>query len=81
MWKAVLKENVIKPVFRRLGTLGAGALMFGGEWACQHLDACGLVTEGGAAMVMQYVAAAALLAFDLSLAWLERKSVQRKASN
>lgn len=73
MWKDFLKNTVLKPGLERLGTIGATALLVGGDWACKTFDACGLVTEGGAAMVMTYVSAVALLAFDLVVIQLNRK--------
>lgn len=73
MWKSFLKENVFKPGLKRLGTIGATALLVGGDWACARWNACGLVTPDGAEQVMAYVIAVALLAFDLAIEWIDRK--------
>lgn len=73
MWKDFLKNTVLKPGLERLGTVGATALIVGGDWLCKSFDACGLVTEGGAHMVMTYVVAVALLVFDLVVIQINRK--------
>lgn len=67
------KNVVVKPGLERLGTIGATALLVGGDALCKHFDACGLVTQGGAEMVMTYVVAAALLAIDLIVTWWNRR--------
>ena len=77
MLSAFLKENVVKPALRRLGTVGAAALVFGGDWMCRTFDACGLVTQSGAEMVMTYVSAVALLAFDLALAYFHNRKQEK----
>lgn len=61
----ILKNSVLKPLLMRLGTMLATALIVGGQWLCEHWSACGLVTEGGAQLVVTYVTAVALLIFDL----------------
>lgn len=73
MWNDFLKNTLLKPLLERLGTAGASALVFGGEFVCQKFGACGLVTADGATQVATWVVAAALIAFDLSLAYLNRK--------
>lgn len=73
MWAQFLKQNVLKPGLARLGTVAATALVVGGDQACTHFGACGLVTEGGALEVVKWVIAAALVAFDLVVAYLDRK--------
>lgn len=72
MWKHFVKETILKPVLQRLGTIGASALVFGGEWLCVTFDACGLVTQDGADMVLTYVCAVALLCFDLAMSHFDR---------
>lgn len=79
MMKDVIKNTVLKPLLERLGTVAAALLVFGGDWVCQAIDACGLVTKGGAEMVMTYVIAVALLMFDLIVSWMNRKAEIRKA--
>ena len=69
MWK-ILVDTVVKPALRRAGTAGAALLVVGGDWLCENINACGLVTEGGAAQVMSYVVAVALLAMDLSMSYM-----------
>lgn len=70
--KDFLKNTVLKPGLQRLGTVAAGLLVFGGDWLCANLNACGLVTKSGAEMVMTYVVAVALLAFDLIMIHWDR---------
>lgn len=77
MWKDFLKNSVLKPGLQRLGTIGATALVTGGDWLCQTFEACGLVTQGGATLVMTYVMAAALLAFDVAVIHIGRM-IQRQ---
>jgi len=72
MWKDFLKNTVLKPGLQRLGTIGATALLVGGDWLCQNWQACGLVTASGAHQVATYVIAVALLAFDLAVIQIER---------
>jgi hypothetical protein len=74
MWSDFLKNTVLKPALQRLGTIGATALVFGGDWLCKHWDACGLVTQDGATLVATYLCAVALLAFDLAVIHLGRKA-------
>lgn len=73
MWTEFLKRNVLKPGLERLGTVAATMLVFGGDWLCQNLNACGLVTQEGAHTVVTYVTAVALLVFDLVVVHLNRK--------
>ena len=77
MLKDFFKTQVLKPVLYRLGTLGAGALVFGGDWLCQNLDACGLVTADGADQVVRYVVAVALVVSDLVFDAIERRKAKR----
>lgn len=77
MWNDFLKNTVFKPGLERLGTLGASLLVFGGDWLCKTVEACGLVTAGGAELVMTYVCAAALLAFDVIVIHLRRQKAKR----
>jgi len=71
-------DNIVKPALRRLGTIAATALVVGGDWLCDNLNACGLVTPEGANSVMTYVVAVALLFIDLAMTWLhERKRVAK----
>lgn len=79
--KDFILETVLKPLLRRLGTAGAVALLASGDWLCQHLEACGLVTQDGADLVMRYVVAVALLAIDLLWGWAERQRIARKAES
>lgn len=79
MWKDVLKNTVLKPLLERVGTMCAALLVFGGNWLCDTFDACGLVTQHGADLVMTYVIAVAMLVFDLFVAWLNRKAAKAKA--
>lgn len=76
MWKDFLKNTVLKPGLQRLGTIGATALVTGGDWLCQTFDACGLVTQDGATLVMTWVAATALVVFDLAVIHLTRKAAK-----
>lgn len=73
MWNAFVRENIVKPAIRRLGTIGATALIVGGEYLCDKFNACGLVTESGAHQVMAYVVAVALLCVDLVVEWMSKK--------
>lgn len=77
MLKDFLKNNVLRPGLERLGTVGATALLVGGDWMCRTFEACGLVTETGAAIVMNYVVAAALLAFDVAVIHYNRRKGKR----
>ena len=70
--KDFFKNTLLKPLLERLGTIAALALLWGGDWMCQTFDACGLVTQDGAALVMNYVIAAALVAFDVLYIHIER---------
>ena len=79
MWNAV-KEAVVKPLLRRVGTFLAAALVFGGDWLCQHWNACGLVTASGAELVAAYLVAVALLCFDLAVGWIEQQRIARAAA-
>lgn len=72
MWPDFLKNVLLKPLLQRLGTVGATALVVGGNWLCDQWQACGLVTEDGARLVATWVIAAALVAFDLVVSWLDR---------
>ena len=72
MWPDFLKNVLLKPLLQRLGTVGATALVVGGNWLCDNWAACGLVTEDGARLVATWVVAAALVAFDLVVSWLDR---------
>jgi hypothetical protein len=65
MWKDILKNTVLKPLLARVGTIAATYLVVGGNWACAHWDACGLVTQAGAEQVVTYVVAVILLCGDL----------------
>ena len=73
MWAKLLKETVLRPGLERLGTVGATALLVGGDSLCRHYGLCGLVTQGGAETVMTYVVAAALLAFDVVVIHINRR--------
>lgn len=77
MLNGFIKENVLKPALRRVGTVGATALVVGGDWLCDKFDACGLVTQSGAEQVMAYVVAVALLCADLALAWLHKRKAAK----
>lgn len=68
-----IKNTIVKPGLERLGTVAAVWLLAGGDWLCKTFDACGLVTEGGVHLVMTYVVAVALLAFDLVVIWWNRR--------
>lgn len=74
MWNDFLKNTLLKPLLERLGTVGASALVFGGDYLCTNFGACGLVTADGATQVAAWVVAAALVAADLGIAYLNRKS-------
>lgn len=73
MWNDFIKNSVLKPGLERLGTVAAVWLLAGGDWMCTNWNACGLVTKDGAAMVITYVIAVALLAFDVTLIHLRRR--------
>lgn len=81
MWNEWLKETILKPLLRRLGTVGATALVLGGDWLCQHWNACGLVTQSGAEVVMTYLVAVALLCVDLVLGLYERHRIASRAAS
>lgn len=74
-----LADMILKPLLRRSGTGLAGFILFGGDWACVHLGACGLVSPEGATAVATWVVAAALVSFDLALGWIERKRIETRA--
>lgn len=80
MWEMFLKENVLKPGLRRLGTVGAAALVFGGDWMCSTFNACGLVTQTGAEMVVTYVSAVALLAYDVAMEFIRNRRLKKKGA-
>lgn len=71
-WKDFLKNTVLKPGLERLGTVLALWLVWGGDWACRTFEMCGLVTQDGAALVINYVVAVALLLFDVIYIHAER---------
>lgn len=77
MWKDFIKNTVLKPGLQRLGTIGATALVVGGDWLCKNWDACGLVSQEGAHAVMTYVVAATLLGFDLLMIHLDRLKARK----
>ena len=77
MLKDFVKTQVLKPVLHRVGTVGASALVFGGDWLCQTFNACGLVTQGGAEAVVTYVIAVAFVLFDLVFEAIDRKKSAR----
>lgn len=77
MWADFLKNTVLRPGLERLGTVAAIWLVTGGEWMCRNWDACGLVTDDGARMVVAYVIGAAFVAFDLAVIHLNRKKGRR----
>lgn len=80
MWKAeFFKNTILKPVLERLAGWGVISLMWGGNWLCETLNACGVVTQNGASMVMAWVSAVGVLIFELMLSWMNRKSAERKA--
>lgn len=73
-WNDFLKNTVVKPGLTRLGSVAAVAIVAGGDKLCAWLPAsCGMVTQSGAATVVAWVSAAALLAFDLVVIQLARK--------
>jgi hypothetical protein len=78
MWNDFIKNTLLKPLLERLGTAGAAVLVTGGDWLCAQWSACGLVTPDGATEVVKWVIAAALVAFDLALAFANRKRAGRK---
>lgn len=77
MGKDFLLNTLFKPLLQRLGTVAATFLVAGGDWLCRTYEACGLVTDGGAALVLNYVVAAALLAAELAWVHIERMTKGR----
>lgn len=77
MLKHFLKENVIKPLMRRFGTVFGTVLITGSNWACDTFNACGLVTQSGAQMVWVYVTGVALMAADLVFEAIDRQKGKR----
>lgn len=63
----LLKSNVLAPLATRLGTLATGGLLGIGANAT-HADWVGTGIAGGF-----------LIAMDLGLAWLRKRSIQNKA--
>jgi hypothetical protein len=76
---AAVKENLLKPLLRRAGTAVGVLLLSGGDWACRTLDACGLVTDDGAKLVVAYGVGVICLVYDLLVSYLHKRSVQAKA--
>lgn len=74
MMRKLLVDNLLKPALKRVGTVGAVLLVAGGDWLCANVNACGLVTQGGADTVMTYVTAVALLLVDVTFEWVDRKA-------
>jgi len=81
MWNKILRDTVLEPLLRRLGTAAAASLVVGGDWLCEHLQACGLVTPNGATATVTWVIAAALVAFDLATSRLASVKQERKVIN
>jgi len=73
MLKNLIKET-LAGALKRLGTVGATVLIAGGDWLCTEWNACGLVTQDGAAQVMTYVIAVSLLLVDLAFEWVDRRA-------
>lgn len=73
-----IKNTVIRPAADRLGTVAAGFLVMGGDWMCTTFEACGLVTQDGADMVVRYLVAVVFLAMDVLVIHVERKKGLRK---
>lgn len=81
MWTQFLRKTVLEPLLRRVGTAAATALLVGGDYVCDHWGACGLVNESGALAVTTWVVAAALVATDIALSYLDKKKVEKAVRN
>ena len=81
MGKDFLLNMLLKPLLLRLGTVAAGALVFGGGWLCEHWNACGLVTEGGAKLVVAYVVGVVLVCAELVIEIIDRQWLRRSAAS
>lgn len=68
-----LKEHVLKPAVARFGTVAASFIVLGGNHLCTEFQVCGLVTDSGAAMVVTWLSAAALVLFDFVVQYLHQK--------
>lgn len=79
MWKIVL-NTIVKPTVERLGTVGATALIVGGDWLCANWSACGLVTEDGAHEAMKYIIASGLVLLDVAVGQLMRRTETAKGA-
>lgn len=79
MWAKGLKELVLLPLLRRVGTWVAASLVVGGGWLCDKFEACGLVTESGANVVVAYGIAVLCLVFDLLVSAADKQAAIRKA--
>ena len=79
MGKQFFLDMLLKPLLLRLGTLGASALVFGGEWLCANWDACGLVTPDGAKLVTAYLVGVVLVCAELVIEMIDRLWLRRKA--
>jgi hypothetical protein len=77
MWNDFIKNTLLKPLLERVGTAAAAALVVGGDALCDRFGACGLVTDDGATAVATWVVAAALISFDLVMAWSTRRKAGR----
>ena len=76
-----LADMLLKPLLRRSGTALASFILFGGDWACEHIGACSLVSPEGATAVAAWCVAAALVSLDLFLGWIERKRIAQTVAN
>lgn len=73
MWN-IFKTTMLKPLFERVGTVGAVWLLAAGDKLCEAVEqACGLVTEDGVGVVLVWITAAALVALDWSVSWINRR--------
>lgn len=79
MGKDWFLNMLLKPVLLRISTATATALVVGGDWLCATFEACGLVTDKGAALVTSYLVAVVLLCAELALEWIDRNWLRRKA--
>lgn len=75
----LLVNTVVKPLAERLGTAAAVGIVAGGEMVCAKWGACGLVTESGAHITMQWVLAAGFVVLDLVVANVSRRQAETKA--
>lgn len=76
-----VKEHLLKPLLRRVGTVVAAFLVARSDWACEALSACGLVTDNGAATVVAYLIGVLCLAYDLLVSWADKRLAKAKAAS